>query len=78
MGEAIQNVLSYLKKRGEGLAAKASTPISSGFRSKIDITPKLGEEAAASPLARNLGASLCTPGGGLRPWVAMFPFFPYP
>ena len=42
MGEAIQNVLPYLK-----LAAKVSTPMSSGFRSKIDITPKLGEEDAA-------------------------------
>ena len=47
VGEAVQNVLTYLKKRGEGLVAKAPTPMSSGYRPEIDITPELGEEDAA-------------------------------
>ena len=42
-----QNVLDYLKNRGEDLAAKAVTPSNSGYRPEIDITPKLGPEDAA-------------------------------
>ena len=44
---AVKNVTEYLKKRGEGLAAKAVTPMTSGYRPEIDITPELGEEDAA-------------------------------
>ena len=44
---AVKNVTEYLKKRGEGLAAKAVTPITSGYCPEIDITPELGEEDAA-------------------------------
>ena len=47
MGEAVQNVLAYLKKRDRGLAAKAPTPMPSGYRPELDITPELGEEDTA-------------------------------
>ena len=43
---AVKNVTEYLKKRGEGLAAKAVTPMTSGYRPEIDIKPELGEEDA--------------------------------
>ena len=39
--------MNYLKKRGEGLAAKAVTPMTSGYRPEIDTTPELGLEDAA-------------------------------
>ena len=39
--------MNYLKKRGEGLAAKAVIPITSGYRPEIDITPELESEDAA-------------------------------
>ena len=39
--EAVQNVMNYLKKRGEGLSAKAVTPMTSGYHPEIDITPEL-------------------------------------
>ena len=39
--------MDYLKKRGEGLAVKAVTPMTSGYRPEIDITPELGSEDAA-------------------------------
>ena len=45
--EEVQNVVNYLKNRGEGLAAKAVTPRMSGYRPEIDITPELGSEDAA-------------------------------
>ena len=45
--KAVQNIIAYLKKRGKGLAAKALTPMSSGYRPEIDITPELGKEDAA-------------------------------
>ena len=43
---AVNNVTEYLNKRGEGLAAKAFTLMTSGYRPEIDITPELGEEDA--------------------------------
>ena len=43
----VKNVTEYLKKRGEGLTAKAVTPINSVYRPEIDITPDLGEADAA-------------------------------
>ena len=39
--------MNYPKKRGEGLAAKAVTPMTSGYCLEIDITPELGLEDAA-------------------------------
>ena len=45
--EAVKTVVNYLKKRGEGLAAKAVTPMTSGYRPEIEITPELGSEDAA-------------------------------
>ena len=45
--EAVKNVMNYLKKRGEGLAAKSVTPMTSGYRPEINITPELGSEDAA-------------------------------
>ena len=42
----VKNVIEYLKKRGEGLAAKAVTLMTSGYRPEIDITPDLGEADA--------------------------------
>ena len=44
---AVKNVTEYLKKRWEGLAAKSVTPMTSGYRPEIDITPELVEEDAA-------------------------------
>ena len=44
---AVKNVTEYLKKRREGLAAKAVTPMTSGYRPESDLTPELGEEDAA-------------------------------
>ena len=43
----VKNVTEYLKKRGEGLADKAVTPTTSGYRPEIDSTPELGEADAA-------------------------------
>ena len=43
----VKNVLDYLKKRGEGLEANDATPMTSGYRPEIDITPELGMEDAA-------------------------------
>ena len=40
---AVRNVTDYLKKIGEGLAAKAVTPMNSGYCPEIDIKPELGE-----------------------------------
>ena len=39
--------MNYLKKRGEGLAAKAVTPMTSWYRPEIDITLELGSEDPA-------------------------------
>ena len=39
--------MNYLKKRGEGLAAKSVTPMTSGYLPDIEITPELGSEDAA-------------------------------
>ena len=44
---AVKNVTEYLNKRGESLAAKSVTPMASGYRPEIDITPELGEADAA-------------------------------
>ena len=38
--------MNYLKKRGEGLAAKSVTPITSEYRPEIDITLELRSEDA--------------------------------
>ena len=43
----VKKIIYYLKNRGEGLAAKSVTPMTSGNRPEIDITPELGEEDAA-------------------------------
>ena len=45
--EAVQNVLTHLKKRGDVLAAKAPTPMTCGYRPEVDTTPELGLEDAA-------------------------------
>ena len=45
--ESVQNVLNYLKKRGELLAVKAVTPMTNGYRPEIDITPELVPEDSA-------------------------------
>ena len=44
---AVKDVTEYLKKRGEGLADKAATPITSGYCLEIDIAPEIGEADAA-------------------------------
>ena len=44
---AVKNVTEYLKKREEGLTAKAFTPMTRCYRPEIDITPELGEDDAA-------------------------------
>ena len=43
----VKNVTEYLKKRGEVLASRSVTPMTSGYRPEIGITPELGEEDAA-------------------------------
>ena len=43
----VKNFLDYLKKKGEGLSAKALTPMNSGQRPAIDIKPELGVKYAA-------------------------------
>ena len=45
--EAVQNVVTYLKKRGDVLVAKAPTPMSCGYRPEIDVTPELDQEDSA-------------------------------
>ena len=45
--EAVQNVVTYLKKRGDVLGAKAPTPMSCGYRPEIDVTPELDQEDSA-------------------------------
>ena len=37
--KSVQNVLKYLKKRGEGLAAKAVTPMTNSYCPEMYITP---------------------------------------
>ena len=45
--ESVQNFLKHLKKRGEGLAAKAVTSMINTYCTEIDITPELGPEDVA-------------------------------
>ena len=45
--ESVQNVLNYLKKRGDVLAAKYVTPMNNGYCPEIGITTELGLEGAA-------------------------------
>ena len=40
-------MIDYLKKLGKVLDQKAPTPMTSGYCSKIDISPELGPEDAA-------------------------------
>ncbi|KAL7528322.1 hypothetical protein ACHAXR_005938, partial [Thalassiosira sp. AJA248-18] len=44
---AVDNVETYLKKKGETLPAKAPTPLSTGYRPEIDLTPELGAADAS-------------------------------
>ena len=39
--EAVDNVVSHLKKRGDMSAAKAPTRMTIGYRSEVDVTPEL-------------------------------------
>ena len=45
--DAVKNVETYLKKKGESLPAKARTPLSSGYRPEIDTSEELGPEDAS-------------------------------
>ena len=45
--ESVQNILKYIKKRGEGLSEKSVTPTNNGYCPEIDITPECGPEDAA-------------------------------
>jgi hypothetical protein len=44
---AVKNVESYLASKGEKLAARASSPISHGYRPEIDVTEELGPADSA-------------------------------
>jgi hypothetical protein len=44
---AVQNVENHLSKSGEKLPYKAPTPLSSGYRSEIDVSSKLGASEAS-------------------------------
>ncbi len=41
---AVKNVEEYLALKGEKLPYKAPTPLSSGYRPEIDVSPELGGE----------------------------------
>ena len=43
----MENVEEYLRNKGEKLAAKAPTPLTSNYRLEIDITEELGEDEAS-------------------------------
>ncbi len=43
----VKNVEEHLAKIGEKLPYKAPTPLSSGYRPEIDVSPKLGEANAS-------------------------------
>ena len=44
---AVENVESYLKKRGKRLPARVSTPLSSGYRPELDTSEELSHDDAA-------------------------------
>ena len=44
---AVENVEAHLKNKEMSLVNKASTPLSSGYRLEVDITPELGSTDAA-------------------------------
>ncbi len=44
---AVKNVEEHFAKIGEKLPYKAPTPLSSGYRPEIDVSPKLGEADAS-------------------------------
>jgi hypothetical protein len=44
---AVRNVEDHLAKTGEKLPYKAPTPLSSGYRPEIDVSPELGETDAS-------------------------------
>jgi len=44
---AVRNVEDHLAKAGEKLPYKAPTPLSSGYRPEIDVSPELGETDAS-------------------------------
>ena len=47
VGAAVKNVESYLEKKGEKLAARASAPLPNNYRPEIDVTDELeGAEAS--------------------------------
>lgn len=45
--EAVNNVEQYLLKRGEKLLAKATAPMSKGYRPEIDMSEELGEDESS-------------------------------
>jgi hypothetical protein len=47
VNSAVNNVADHLKAKGEKLLYKAPTPLSSGYRPKIDVSPELGEADAS-------------------------------
>jgi hypothetical protein len=44
---AVRNVEEYFASKGEKLPYKAPTPLSSGYRPEIDVSPELGGEEAS-------------------------------
>ena len=44
---AVDNVEEYLKAKGETLQAKAPTPLSSGYRPELDVSPELNDKDAS-------------------------------
>jgi len=44
---AVDNVEKYLKEKGEVLQVKAPTPLSSGYRPELDVSPELGDADAS-------------------------------
>ena len=41
---AVNNVVSTLEKKGETLPRRSDTPLSSGYRPELDVSPELGHK----------------------------------
>ena len=43
----MNNVVIYLSKRNQVLAAKAATPLTSNYRPEVDVSEELGPQEAS-------------------------------
>ena len=47
MEAVVQNIEQHLARKGEGLPARVSTPLSSGYRPELDTSEELNPNDAA-------------------------------